>query len=172
MLSSAVTHHPNEVGQWWKQHPVLFPHVCQILNVFLRSAVWRHMISLPNQSTLSVFLSPLWAAHADIARVCDHADSWTRLLPPTHRPLLALYVCDQAHWGKHDRWEQTAISPCLSSSAAPPPKKKTSFSWLLSSTGRAWQCWRCVRRTTSCKQPSGCSLLSAAEGRRKRDETA
>lgn len=52
----------------------------------------------------------------------------------------------------------------------PPPLPKSSFSRLLSSAGRAWQCWRCARRTASCKQPSGCSLLSASEGRR--DETA
>ena len=125
MLSSAVTLHPNEVDQCWKRHPVLFPHICQRLNVFLRSAVWRHMISLPNHSTLSVSLSPLsgqcmrtshkFAIMRTLEPVSSH--------PPTQRPLLALYVCDQAHWAKHDRWEQTAISPRLSSSAPPPPPK-------------------------------------------------
>ena len=121
MLSSAVTQHPNEVDQWW-MHPVLFPPVSQRLNVFLRSAVWRRMISLPNQNTLSVSFSPLsgqrmWMAHElAIMRTPEPVSSQ----PPTHRPLLALYACDQAHWGRHDQWEQTAISPCLSSSAIPP----------------------------------------------------
>lgn len=53
-------------------------------------------------------------------------------------------------------------------SSAHPSSFKSSSCWLLSSRGRAWRCWRGARRATSCKQSSGCSLLSAAESETRR----
>lgn len=154
--------------------------------VLLRGAGWSDVISPLDQNTLAVcFFSlstPLfWAAHVDSTRV-----HWVIMW--TLQPLSSHSLCSSSvppnrqlqHWGRWrcGQWKQTAIfssavhlsclslAPPSSSSSPLPPTPKSSFRRLLSSTGRAWQCWRCARRTTSCKQPSRCSLLSATEGRR------
>lgn len=148
------------------------PRLSNIKCVFKECSVKTYDISAKPEHTVCLSLPSLGSAcgHRTSLRSCGLLNPST----PTHPPSSSCTVCV---WSGTLRkaWPVRAnrnLTLSLLLCCSPPPQKKTSFSWLLSSTGRAWQCWRCVRRTTSCKQPSGCSLLSAAEGRRKRDETA
>lgn len=125
-----------------------------------------------NQNTPSLFLfTPRFGWHMQTAH--ESVIMWTLQPVSTHSPSSFLYVCKQAAArttasdGELRSLHFFSFATLLYLPSMSPPFPKSAFSRLLSSTrgegGGIGSVDVCVYRTTSCKQPSGCSLLSDTE---------